>query len=174
MPVNPTISALIKLPPLGLFFCGVLLALISVFGRWWVITSQYAQCSFPLTFYDIKSEREWILIKGVYRSYRDGVHSGHMSYLGTLSHFVEGERIAPITPIHRAVWFSGLSHHNLLKLYVTHHSRGLGDRSSDDVVQEYVFPHLRVGDVSVIALFLLNGKVLATGTESVMRNICIR
>ncbi|MBS0882966.1 hypothetical protein JK231_20475 [Pantoea sp. JGM49] len=174
MHASRSIFASIKSPQLWLFIGCFVLAFSAVIGRWLTTTTQQSQCLFPLAFYDIKSEREWVLTQGIYRSYRDGFSQGHLSYLGTLSRFEDGQLTAPITPIHRAVWFNGEFNHNLLKITVTQHSRGLGDKSRDEDVQKYVFPHLQAGDVSVIAMYLFNGRVLASGTESVARNVCIR
>ncbi|MDI9220561.1 hypothetical protein QMZ30_06565 [Pantoea sp. EA-12] len=174
MRANPTTFVSIKLTLLWLFIISFFLALTSIVGGWWYTSSQQIQCGFPMAFYDIKSEREVVVTKGVYRSYRDGFNQGHTSYLGTLSRFVDGELIAPVTNIHRALWFETQFHHNLLKIKVTHLSRGLGDRSHDDDVEDYVFPYIQPGDVSMIGLYMLDGKVLASGTENVARNICIR
>lgn len=174
MGVNPTISGLIKFPLSALFLSGFLLALTIIIGRWWLISSQQAQCSFPLAFYDIKNQQEVVLTQGIYRSYRDGFYHGHTSYIGTLSRFIDGVPIAPVTHINRAIWFEHKFHYNLLKIKATHLSRGLGDKSHDDDVRDYVFPHIQLGDISVIGLYLLNGKVLASGTENTPRNICIR
>lgn len=174
MRASPSIFASIKSPWLWLFVGGFVLAFSGVIGRWLATSAQQSQCRFPLAFYDIKSEREWVLTQGIYRSYHNGFSEGHLTYLGTLSRFMDGQLIAPATPIHRAVWFNGEFNHNLLKITVTHHSRGLGDKSRDEDVQKYVFPHWQAGDVSVIALYLFNGRVLASGTESVARNVCIR
>ncbi len=174
MRVSPIISVFTKYPLIWLFICSFILAKGMSLGKGWLFLSQYAQCRFPLTFYDIKNEREVVLTKGIYRVYHDGFNHVHTSYIGTLSRFADGVRIAPVINVHRVISFEGNLHYNQLEMTAKNISRGLGDNSHDNDVREYVFPFIKLGDASIIGLYLLNGKVLASGTENAPRNICYR
>ncbi|WP_343552940.1 hypothetical protein [Pantoea sp.] len=113
------------------------------------------------------------MTRGVYLAYRDGLNKGHMTFIGNISHYNQQGLIAPPTPVNRELRFTGEAHDNQFEMTVVSQSRRLSDLSTDQEVKDYVFPHIDPGSVSSSAFYLLEGKVLAAGTETVARSACV-
>jgi hypothetical protein len=96
-----------------------------------------------------------------------------MTFIGSIVHFDDAKKPGPPVPVQREVTFEAGFSGNLLHMVVTGHHRRLGDQSTDQDVKDFVFPQISNGDTSNAFLYLLDGKVLATGTETVPRVACI-
>jgi hypothetical protein len=173
MTVNRFIFAFIKSPLTWLFLGGFIVA----FGAY-AVHSVYntplkSQCVAPVSFYAIRDDNHAVVTRGVYRTYRAGLHQGRITFIGSIAHYGGTKEPEPPTPVQREVTFTGSFSGNLLNMVVTGHNRRLGDQSSDRDVQDFVFPQIGNGDTSSTSLYLLDNKVLATGTETVPRVACI-
>lgn len=173
MTVNRSIFAFIKSPLMMLFIGGFLLTLAGAALRTYYVSPLKEQCSFPISYFHIRSDTDVTMTRGVYRVYRDGLNKGHMTFNGNISHFNKDGLAAPPSPVNRELRFTGEAHNNQFELTVVSHSRRISDLTSDKDVKDYVFPHIEPGSVSMSSMYLLDGKVLATGTELVPRSVCI-
>jgi hypothetical protein len=129
-------------------------------------------CVAPTSFYAIEDKDNATLARGIYRSYRDDLFSGHTTYIGSLSRFVDGKLTGRPTPIHREVRFDSEIEGKRIHLTVTSQHRKLGDQSTDREVKDYIYPQIGKGEVGTSTIYLLDNKVLASGTESVARIVC--
>ncbi|HBZ14802.1 hypothetical protein ACIP6T_08140 [Pantoea sp. NPDC088449] len=173
MTVNRSILKFINLPML-LLFIGGFAAAIGGFVIHTMYTSPLkSQCVMPVSFYDIKQGKDVALLRGSYRSYRDSISRGHVTFVGSLSRFSDGQRVGQPVTVNRELRFEGSITHNLLQMTITGHNRRIGDQSSDDDVSTYVFPALHNGESGTTSLYLLDGKVMATGVETVARIACM-
>lgn len=173
MTVNRTIFAFIKSPLVLLFIGGFILAIGGTALRTWYVSPLKEQCTFPVSYFYIHSDSDVTLTRGIYRTFRDGLNRGHMTFIGNISHFNKEGLLKQPTPVNRELRFSAEVNNNQFELTVISHSRRLSDLSTDKEVQDYVFPHIQPGSVSTSSLYLLDGKVLAAGTETVPRSACI-
>ena len=112
------------------------------------------------------------LARGIYRSYRDGLHEGHTTYIGNIRHFQDGKRVGQASPVQRSVNYTMSFSGNLLHLTMLSHARRLGDQSNEKEVTDYIFPQLKSGETSTSSLYLLENSILASGTEMVVRIAC--
>lgn len=131
-----------------------------------------SMCIAPTSYYNIEDQNNATLVRGIYRSYRDSLFSGHTTYIGSISHFKDGRIAKQPTAVHREVRFNTEVEGKRVHLTVTSQHRKLGDQSSDQEVKDYVYPQIGQGEVATSTLYLLDGKVLASGTESVARIVC--
>ncbi|UVC29952.1 hypothetical protein [Pantoea sp. SOD02] len=173
MTVNRTISAFIKSPLSLLFLAGFVITLVGMAVRAYSVSPLKDQCDFPVSFFHIRSDSDVTMTRGMYRTYRDGFNKGHMTFIGNISHFNQQGLVAKPTPVNRELRFTGEVHDNQFEMTVVSQSRRLSDHSSDQDIKDYVFPHIDPGSVSTSSLYLLNGKMLAAGTETVPRSGCI-
>lgn len=171
--MNRTILDTIKSPATLLFIGGFAVAVLAFFIKETVFYPLKATCISPVSFYSIDHDDNWALTRGVYRTYREGLSEGRIVYIGTLTHFQKDIPKEYPIPILREVRFEGALKGNLLRITVTGQNRRLGDQSSDEQVIKYVFPHIAAGDVYTSALYSLDGKAVATGTEAAPRVMCI-
>jgi hypothetical protein len=173
MTVNRSIFGFIKSPALWLFIGGFMLAFLGFLAKAVYTTPLKSQCVSPVSFYVITDDDNVTLTRGVYRSYRDGMNQGRITFIGSISRFIDAKLQAPPMPVQREVQFRGSFSGNLLRMTITGHHRRLGDRSDDKEVTENIFPQINQGETGNTSLYLLDGKVLATGTETVARVACI-
>ncbi|WP_435952270.1 hypothetical protein [Dryocola sp. BD626] len=170
--MNRTILDTIKSPLILFFLGGIAVSLACVFIKEMVVYPMTATCVAPVSYYAI-DEDKWTLTRGVYRFYREGISEGRTVYIGTISHFKGDLPSESPIPVLREVRFTGVFDNNTMRTTITSQGRRLGDQSSDEDVKKYVFPHLVPGEVSTSSLYLLEGKVLATGTEATPRVLCL-
>ena len=173
MSAKHSISAFIKSPLVPIFIIGFALVLGVMLVREWIASPVKMECSYPFSYYDIKSDQDVTLTRGIFRTYRDGISSGHLTFIGSLSHFSEGELTAPPVPLNRELHFALSIQGSNVHMTVKSHGRRLGDQSNDQQVKNYVFPQISGGEVGSSTLYLLQGKVLSTGTETVARTVCV-
>lgn len=173
MTVNRSIFGFIKSPALWLFTGGFVLAFVGFFAKAVYTTPLKAQCVSPVSFYAITDNDNVTLTRGIYRSYRDGINQGRITFVGSISRFIDAKRQAPPMLVQREVQFEGSFRGNLLRMTVTGHHRRLGDQSDDKEVTENIFPQINQGGTGNTSLYVLDGKVMATGTETVARVACI-
>ncbi|ELN9420534.1 MULTISPECIES: hypothetical protein [Enterobacter cloacae complex] len=172
MTVNRSIFASTKFRLALLFTAG---ALVGLGGKvfYGIYYSPFkSTCVAPTSYYTIEDANNATLVRGIYRSYRDSLFSGHTTYIGSLSHFKEGKLAGRPTAIHREVRFDTDVEGKRIHLTVTSQHRKLGDQSSDREVKDYVYPHIDRGEVATSTIYMLDNKVLASGTESVARIAC--
>ncbi len=172
MTVSRTIFAFAKSPKLWLFMLGVVIALGAVVFYALSGIPKMSQCTYPFSFYDLRND-ETTLTRGVYHSYRDGINRGHVSFVGRISRFKGDQLNGTRIPVEREVRFTGFFTGNTLEMKVLGQSRQLGDQSSDQDVRNYVFPQITPGDTAVVTFYQLDGKVLATGSDTVARVACV-
>ena len=92
-------------------------------------TSPYAsQCIAPTSYYVIEDDNNATLARGIYRSYRDGLFSGHTTYIGTISHFRDGKRDGLPKAVNREVRYDVELSGKRIHLTVTSQHRKLGGR----------------------------------------------
>lgn len=171
--MNRTILDTIKSPATLLFIGGFAVAMLAFLIKETVFYPLKATCISPVSYYSIDDDENWALARGVYRTYREGLSEGRIVYIGTLTHFEKDTPKAYPIPILREVRFDGALKGNLLRITVTGQNRRLGDQSSEEQVINYVFPHINIGDVYTTALYLLDGKAIASGSEAAPRVMCI-
>ncbi|MGU3415895.1 hypothetical protein ACLBW0_19365 [Enterobacteriaceae bacterium C34A] len=173
MTVNRSIFAFIK-SPLTLLFIGGFVAAFGAYALHSIYnTPLKSQCVAPISFYAIQDDTHAVLTRGVYRTYRAGINEGRVTFIGSIAHFGGTKELEPPIPVQREVTFDASFSGNLLHMVVTGQHRRIGDQSSDQDVKDFVFPQIGHGDTSNTFLYLLDGKVLATGTETVPRVACI-
>ncbi|HEY3985267.1 hypothetical protein [Cedecea sp.] len=171
--MNRTILKTVKSPGVLLFAAGFAVAVLGFAMKEFFFYPVKAVCVAPVSYYSIDEDENWTLTRGVYRFYREGLTHGRTVYIGTISHFVgDLPKQSPI-PVLREVRFTGILEKNIMRTTVASQSRRLGDQSTDAEVVKYVFPHITPGETSTSSLYLLNGKVIASGTETVPRILCI-
>ena len=171
MTVNRSIFIFIKRQQI-LFAGGLMTGLALTIG-YTIATSPLRQtCFAPASFYTIKDENNVTLARGIYRSYRDGLHEGHTTYIGNIRHFQDGKRVGQASPVQRSVNYTMSFSGNLLHLTMLSHARRLGDQSNEKEVTDYIFPQLKSGETSTSSLYLLENSILASGTETVVRIAC--
>jgi hypothetical protein len=173
MTVNRSIFAFIKKPSLLVFLGGFIAAFSGCVVYSLGTTPLKYQCAMPVSLYAIKDENSVVLTRGIYRSFRSGLETGRITFVGSITHFVDGKQSALPTPVMREVMVKTSFTDNLLFMTVTAQHRRLGDQSSDRDVQDYIFPQIHPGDTNTTSLYLLDGKVIATGSETVARTACI-
>jgi len=173
MTVNRSIFAFIKSPLTLLFIGGFVVALGAFIGRAIYSTPLKSQCVAPVSFYAIHDDNHAVLTRGIYRTFRAGLHQGRITFIGSIARFNGSKTPEPAVPVQREVTFEGSFSGNLMHMVVTGHHRRIGDQSTDQDVQDFVFPQIGNGDTSNTSLYLLDGKVLASGTETVPRVACI-
>lgn len=173
MTVNRSIFAFIKSSWTLVFVGGFIAAFAGVVLYSLYTTPLKSQCVMPTSTYAIKDDNNVVLARGIYRTYRAGLNKGRVPYTGSISHFEDGKLTAPPSPVQREVRFDGGFTDDLLFMTVTDHHRRLGDQSSDNDVQDYIFPQINKGATSTTSMYLLDGKVIATGTEITARYVCI-
>ncbi|XIH58113.1 hypothetical protein C1N60_02555 [Pantoea sp. SGAir0184] len=135
-----------------------------------VVLENVSRCDTPASVYHLYDNGDWNAAKGIYRFYRDGFHSGHVVYSGNIVKAIKGSR--KIIPVHREVFFESTLKGNTVRSVQTTSARRLGDRSEDKDVLEFIFPALTAGSVSTSYLYLIDGSVLAYGTETMPRFMC--
>lgn len=173
MTANRSIFAIIKSPFTLLFLGGVVLGLggmvlYGVYASPWPTT-----CVAPLSYYSIEDDNNATLARGIYRSYRDDLFNGHSTYIGTISRYKDGRLAARPTAVNREVRYGlGISGKRI-QMTVTSQQRKLGDQSSDRDVKDYIFPQIEPGQVETSTAYLLDNKILASGSETVARIACI-
>ncbi|HEY3590804.1 MAG TPA: hypothetical protein VGL07_12100 [Buttiauxella sp.] len=170
--MNRTILGTIKSPTTLLFLGGFVVALLGFLIKEMMFYPVKATCTAPVSYYAIDKD-SWTLTRGVYRFYREGINKGRTVYIGTINHYKGDLPSQSPIPVLREVRFTGTLEKNIMRTTVTSQSRRLGDQSSDAEVTKYVFPHIQPGETSTSSLYLLEGKVLASGTETVPRVLCI-
>lgn len=173
MRANRFISGFTKFPLTHVFVIGFTLALVGVAARTIYVFPLEDHCVYPQSYYDIRSDRDVVLARGIYYSYRNKINKAHLTYVGTLTHYSDGQQVSFPVPIQRSLWFTEEFDYNLLRISVGQQSKGLGDRSEDKDVDSYVFSQFKPNMINTLALYLLDGKVLATGTENAARSVCI-
>lgn len=173
MTVSRSIFAFIKSPLTLLFVAGFIVAFIGSAIYAWFRTPLASQCISPVSFYAIKDDENVTLTRGIYRTFREGLNEGRITFTGSISHFSDEKPLSPPIPVQREVQFEGAFSGNLLHMTVTGHHRRLGDQSNDKDVTDNIFPQIKNGETGSTSLYLLDGKVLATGTETVARVACI-
>ena len=173
MSVNRSTFAFIKSPLTLLFIGGFIVAFGAFVLRSVYNTPLKSQCVAPVSFYAIRDDSHAVVTRGIYRTFRDGINKGRITFIGSIAHYGGTRPETPPVPVQREVRFEGSFTGNLLHMTVTGHNRRLGDQSTDRDVQDYVFPQIGQGDTGTTSLYLLDGKVLATGTETVPRVACI-
>ncbi|MEI9537340.1 hypothetical protein V5081_08340 [Enterobacter cancerogenus] len=129
-------------------------------------------CVAPTSYYTIEDDNNATLARGIYRSYRDDLFNGHSTYIGSISHFKDGKLEGFPTIVNREVRFGVDIDGKRLHLTVTSQHRKLGDQSSDHDVTDYVYPHIKPGEMATSTIYLLDNTVLASGTETVARIAC--
>jgi hypothetical protein len=77
------------------------------------------------------------------------------------------------TPVNRTVIFKISDFGLEPKMEVIHTSRGMGDKTSDSEVMQYIFPDYKHGDIISSDLFILQKTVYASGVQGVPRIICM-
>lgn len=173
MTVNRSIFGLIKSPWLLVF----LSSFIAAFGGYlaYAIYSipLKSQCIMPVSMYTITDDNNAVLTRGVYRTYRAGLNKGRVTFIGSISRYEDGKLSGKPTPVQREVLFDTRFSGNVLSTTITGQHRRLGDQSSDSDVSASIFPQLKNGDTGTSSLFLLDGKVVAIGPETVPRYACI-
>lgn len=172
MTANRSILEFIKSPATQLFLCGFIVALGGCMLYAIKTTPLKLRCVIDSSYYDIRRDGNVTLTRGVYNTYRDGFNKGHITFIGSIARFNKSGTFTPPVPIHREVSFSALINRNLIQMKVTGHSRRLGDESSDQDITDYVFPQIKMGDTYTTAVYKLDDKVLASGTENVPRSLC--
>lgn len=170
--MNRTILGIIKSPTTLLFLGGFVLALLGFFLKEMFFYPVKSTCVAPMSYYAI-DEDNWTLARGVYRFYSEGYNKGRTVYIGTINHYKGDLPSQSPIPVLREVRFSSTTEKNIMHSTITSQSRRLGDQSTDAEVTKYVFPHITPGDTSTSSIYLLEGKVLAAGTETVPRVLCI-
>ena len=173
MSAKHSIFTLIKSPLVPIFIVGFILVPGAMLLREIYASPIKSGCSFPFSYYDIKGDQDITLTRGIFRTYRDGLDSGHLTFVGNLSHFKEGELTAPPVSLHRELHFTSKAQGSNIYMTVESQARRLGDQSTDQQVKDYVFPQISPGEVGSVTLYLLQGKVLSTGTETVARTVCV-
>ncbi|MFK3660833.1 hypothetical protein ACI2I2_09945 [Scandinavium sp. NPDC088450] len=173
MTASRSIFAFIKSPLTMLFLAGFIVAIIGSAVYAWFSTPLTSQCISPVSFYAIKDDENVTLTRGTYRTFREGLNKGRITFTGSIAHFSDDKPRQPPIPVQREVQFEGEFSGNLLHMTVTGHHRRLGDQSSDQDVTDNIFPQISNGETGTTSLYILDGKVLATGTETVARVACI-
>lgn len=173
MAANRSIFAFIK-SPLALLFLGGMVVGLGGMALYGFQTSPYAsQCIAPTSYYVIEDDNNATLARGIYRSYRDGLFSGHTTYIGTISHFRDGKRDGLPKAVNREVRYDVELSGKRIHLTVTSQHRKLGGQAPDQDVTDYIFPQIKPGEVATSTAYLLDDKVLASGTETVARIACM-
>lgn len=173
MTANRSIFAFIK-SPLTLLFVGGMVAGLGGMALYGLQTSKYAsQCIAPTSYYVIEDDNNATLARGIYRSYRDGLFSGHTTYIGSISHFKDGKRDGLPKAVNREVRYDVNVSGKRIHLTVTSQHRKLGGQTADKDVTDYIFPQIKPGEVATSTVYLLDDKVLASGTETVARIACM-
>ncbi|WP_187497748.1 hypothetical protein [Erwinia aphidicola] len=157
-----------------LWFTGSFLLIVLLFGVKALLAYPVRNtCVAPVSYYSIDDKNHWTAVRGVYHSYREGLTQVRIVYNGTVQHFTSGMPSAPSVTVLREVIIDMRLRQNRLHSKVIEQSRKLGDMSSDQQVLQYVFPHIKPGENSTTWLYMLNGLILATGTEATPRTVCI-
>ncbi|HDR2784022.1 TPA: hypothetical protein QCJ60_003359 [Enterobacter sichuanensis] len=173
MIANRSIFAFIK-SPLTLLFVGGMVVGLGGMALYGLKTSTFAsQCIAPTSYYVIEDDNNATLARGIYRSYRDGLFSGHTTYIGTISHFKDGKRDGLPKAVNREVRYDVELSGKRIHLTVTSQHRKLGGQTTDQDVTDYIFPQIKPGEVATSTIYLLDDKVLASGTETVARIACM-
>ncbi|MGN7789861.1 hypothetical protein [Enterobacter sp. 22452] len=173
MTANRSIFAFIK-SPLTLLFLGGMVAGLGGMALYGFKTSAYAsQCIAPTSYYVIEDDNNATLARGIYRSYRDGLFKGHTTYIGSISHFKDGKRDGLPKHVNREVRYDVDVSGKRIHLTVTSQHRKLGGQTTDQDVTDYIFPQINPGEVTTSTVYLLDDKVLASGTETVARIACM-
>lgn len=173
MTANRSIFAFIKSPP-TLLFVGGMVAGLGGMALYGLQTTKYAsQCIAPTSYYVIEDDNNATLARGIYRSYRDGLFNGHTTYIGSISHFKDGKRDGVPKAVNREVRYNVDMSGKRLHLTVTSQHRKLGGQTTDKDVTDYIFPQIKPGEIVTSTVYLLDGKVLASGTETVARIACM-
>jgi len=173
MTANRSIFTIIKSPIALLFLGGVIIGTgaMALYGFY---TSPYkAVCIAPTSYYIIEDDNNATLARGIYRSYRDGLFNGHTTYIGSISHFKDGKLDGLPKAVNREVRYNINMSGKRLHLTVTSQHRKLGGQSSDEDVTDYIFPQIKPGEEATSTVYLLDDKVLASGTETVARIACM-
>ncbi|TKV07862.1 hypothetical protein FDX19_16805 [Citrobacter sp. wls619] len=131
-----------------------------------------SKCVVPMSFYAIKAENDITLTRGVYRTYRDSLTTGHTTFNGNIREFKNDVLVGKPSPVHRSVNYKMEFSGSMLNMTVLNHTRRLGDSSSDQEVMDYVFPQLSYGESTSTTLYLLENRALASGTEIIARVVC--
>ncbi|MEO3991885.1 hypothetical protein [Pseudocitrobacter cyperus] len=172
MTANRSIFAIIK-SPLTLLFLGGMAIGLGGMAFYAFSTSPYkAVCIAPTSYYTIVDDNNATLARGIYRSYRDDMFNGHSTYIGSISHFKDGKLEGRPTAVNREVRFGVDFSGKRIQLTVESQHRKLGDQSSDRDIRDYIFPQILPGEVATSTLYLLDNRVLASGTETVARIAC--
>lgn len=174
MNANRSIFGFIKSPVTLLFLGGFIVAAGACLWRTVAMTPVRSICVSPVSFYEIKQDKQVTLTHGVFRTYRDGIARGHVTFTGSISRFRDGKLTAPPVQVNRENHFTGYINGNRVMLTITGHNRRLGDESSNSDVRSYVFPQMEKGETGTSGLYMLDNKVLGTGTETALRLACIR
>ncbi|MCQ4444177.1 hypothetical protein NOX22_06175 [Enterobacter cloacae] len=173
MTANRSIFAMIKSPRV-LLFLGGMVAGIGGMALYAFSTSPYKSvCIAPTSYYTIEDDNNATLARGIYRSYRDGLFSGHTTYIGSISHFKDGKRDGLPKAVNREVRYDVGMSGKRIHLTVTSQHRKLGGQTADEDVAEYIFPQINPGEMATSTVYLLDDKVLASGTETVARIACM-
>ncbi|WP_148242062.1 hypothetical protein [Enterobacter asburiae] len=173
MTANRSIFAIIK-SPLTLLFIGGLAVGLGGIALYDFSTAPHKKvCVAPTSYYTIEDDNNATLTRGIYRSYRDGLFNGHTTYIGGISHFKDGILAGRPTSVNREVRYDVDFSGKRVHLNVTSQHRKLGDQSTDQDVRDYIFPQIAPGEVATSTLYLLDDKVLASGTETVARIACM-
>lgn len=171
MAVSHSTFAFVNLKTILAFVLGFCMTLGAMFLKELYASPLREGCAMPVSYYDLRDD-DVTLTRGIYRSYRDGLSRGHVTYEGNITHFHGDKRVATPEPVNREVRYDASISGNTFSMTVTGHNRRLGDKSSDTDVTDYVFPLIKPGEKGTSWLYLLNGKALATGTETVPRMVC--
>ncbi|WP_262814775.1 hypothetical protein [Enterobacter bugandensis] len=127
----------------------------------------------PISYYVIKDDYNATLARGIYRSCRDGLFSGHTTYIGSISHFKDGKRDGLPKAVNREVRYDVELSGKRIHLTATSQHRKLGDQTADQDVTDYIFPQIKPGEVATSTVYLLDDKVLSSGMETVARIACM-
>ena len=173
MNANRSIFRFINPRLVPFFLVGFVLALTLFTVKILYFSSLKTECELPFSFYDIRKDGNVTLTRGLYRNYLDDLSSGRLTFVGTLTRFKDEQALAPPAPINREVRFSLAFRNSTATLTVTGNSRRLGDHSEDEDIRNYVFPQTENGSAATTILYLLDGKALGTGTETVPASVCI-
>lgn len=173
MTANRSIFAIIKSPIALLFLGGVIIG-TGAMALYGLYTSPYKTvCIAPSSYYIIEDDNNATLVRGIYRSYRDGLFNGHTTYIGSISNFKDGKRDGLPKAINREVRYNVEISGKRIHMTVTSQHRKLGGESSDEDVTNYIFPQIKPGEGVTTTVYLLDDKVLASGTDTVARIACI-
>ncbi|WP_343552966.1 hypothetical protein [Pantoea sp.] len=130
------------------------------------------QCDAPFNYYEVKHDGSVAMSRGVYHVYSHGGMTGKTSYIGKIFFADPQGQVTRTVAVNREIDWKMVMHERRIVSEITAINRRVGDHSDDALMQEFVFPSYKIGQVNNSGLFLLNGKVFSTGPENVPRVVC--